>query len=314
MRLSKLVTLCVLFASYANLQGAEPALPDLEIQLTSKFSNTTEIPNNYFAILSRQVLTSFNSLHAMPLKSDGKSPPKDGTAQYRLVVEHVGNVVVGNQITTERVTQDGIGGGGWTRYFYIEVQQTGSLSLKLIKWEAEEKKYKEIQKWSAPIPVSEREQAAKGRIEVGKVMGGFQKNDDAKPSISLLDAQKAAILAVQPGNIRDILLGKFVTIKANKTTAKALDAQKGGGFEVQSELTIKNNSPWSIKRLQVTATYTGGVFFPGTSAIEMQGPAPWVEFQQPVAAGEEVTVSVIGRDRKDQKSGIQGIEFLATQP
>ena len=293
--------------------AAEPAppvdlstLPELELLVTSKFTpkEAKDTQANFLAILRREAFACFANLKPQYCAE----PVKDGGARYRFVLEHTGTLQVAAQITSERTTVASQGGGGWFRNFYLDCQQSGTLTIKLLKWNGT--KYEDVMKATVPMP--KNDDPNNGRVQVGRTSG--LTGDDQKCPVSIEMAQKSAFLSFLPGNVRDVIFGKLVTLTAAGFKSVPVPPNAGGGNAISAELTIKNSSCWSIKKIQTLVSTGASIFAPSTDPLANQGPMPFINLPEPLLPGQTAKVKVEGRELKAMKPGFQLVEFVQPPP
>ncbi len=285
-------------------------LPEIDFAVTVKTNTNKDHQMVYAYTLQRELGNCFGLLYIPPPKHI-TTLPKDGAANFRLYVEATVNASVGNNITSETssaVAQNNKTDNYTQRAFYIQAGQTGNIQFRLCRWV--DGKYQEVKKWTAPLPKSEEEEKLKGRLEIARVTSVQNQTCPVK----LEDAQLQAMSKLVPGPMYDAVFSQWLQVTVTKATPAKGTTPPGPAAitNFEAELSIKNSSPWIIKRCRLAIPYQGQILLPGDFAIDGR----WMTFKEPLASEMPQPLKITFNATlgpKDARPGLLGLD-LAPAP
>ena len=248
------------------LHAADGNLPEIDVLATVKINTNKE----HQAIYAIALTNELNKALGIPTPLNNRRRNlelKDGAAHYRLFVDTTINATVGVSLITETekaVATNNQRGDNYTiKHVYLGVTQQGSLQFRLTRWD--ETKYTDVEKWSTPVPRSEEELLYNGKVRIADITS----TQSATP-IKMEEAQQMALLKLMPGGMVDPIFAHWIQVSILKATPA------GKGFD--TELSIKNASPWCIKRFRAAVNYQGQLLCPGEAGMD----GSWVAMKEPL--------------------------------
>ncbi len=281
---------------------------DIDFAVTLKSNTAQSHQDAYLIALFTELRRCFGSMVAKSaMENTAVKDLKDGAAGYRLFVDANLNISYGSTLATEREAANQAQNGGFFRVFwYLPFTHQGTLQFKLCRWNGQ--KYADLEKWTAPLIPLDFEGLKNGRIAVAEAFGGGGNSNPAFPG-KLEDAQLRTTQKITPGLLGDAIFAHWLQIAVlSATPTKEANSVPNvlrpiSFFNV--EYSIKNTSPWAIRRVRAITPFQGQTLIPGDAGTD----GFWINFVEPVPPNKTVRLTVPARlGPKDVKPGIFGVE------
>ena len=293
---SLLLSIGILSLFFCTVRGEE--IPEIDFALNVKLSTPPTHQTAYLENMTFSLRSCFGSMAAPA----APAPLKDGAAKYRLFIDGTVAIVFGNTVTQEKSEDTAKLGGFFQITYFLPIQHTGTLQLKLCKWDGQ--KYTDVEKWTAPVPSKEYKG---GRIEVATAIGG----GGAVPKMpwSVEEAQLRSYSSVMPGPMGDAVFAHWLQITPQRAVPSKSNPPPSAvspitNFDV--ELSIKNSSPWTVRRLSSNVAYQGQVLHLG----EVSNGGYWASFPESIPPGKTTRATAPARlADKTTHPGILGLEI-----
>jgi hypothetical protein len=272
---------CPAWAKGKKKPVAADPFPLVEVVATTDLKSTPAHRDAYVESLVRQAADALKGLN--PAKREPGAERAEGTAHYRLLVEHHGSVHVAEvrqgfadvDLTDKagRIIQEKVGKGySWS----VEYGEEGSVNYKLLEWKGKEAGgYATLRTWSGPMTDHTYETIAKVALVPRPLPGGGAEISGYKvvvgnqpPAIPLTPAEVAAKkqeLAesirprfVQP-QVREGLIECVqlkVTPGPRRPDGRAVNPKTGDAVQVR----IINHTPWLIHDMAFDTSWVGERF------------------------------------------------------
>ncbi len=223
--------------------GWAAELPDLEVVATTSLKLPKELAKAYVKTLRDAATGCLNSLNVYGAEvSDDEAPPspKEGAAQYRLVVAHAGEAWVGSSLRrrsvdlarVENLTRAVARQWSW----FIDIHERDAVTFSLLRWQGDG--YRKLDEWSTP----RRESLS--WVEAATERTDLRDRPSASPA-QLARARSQAIMAFKPPEgIGDALMGHLVP-----TMVVGLGAPERGEDLPLVTLMVTNRSPWPLEQV-----------------------------------------------------------------
>ncbi len=216
---------------------------ELDVVITTRLSTTKEHVAAYREAMQKSVQKAFGSLN--PVIYGAEQKPVDGTARFRLVVDHRGLVTVGDAMIPVRHRNPGEPDRvSWQ----VQASQEGEIVFRFMEWDGAG--YKRLGEWS--IPASEG--AAAGRIEVAREEVAAGRAIPREPPMPVDEARIKALEKLKPRDLGLALLDGFLRVELLRADAR----EDGDRVKGAAEVALTNLSPWPVTKAMVMVEWAVG--------------------------------------------------------